>query len=149
LDRRGPDGGREGLNRQKRETSGTRWMYDAMQGVRVVEGAEHTFAPAAGMLLAALGAAMIKVERSQGGDTMRNLSQLRKPGHKLNQYIEVSNRGKRSIGLNLNTPEGREQLYALIDKADVFITNLRREPRTKLGILPEDLMPRNPRLIYA
>ncbi len=125
-------------------------MYDVMQGVRVVEVAEHTFAPAAGMILADWGADVIKVERSQGGgDPSRNLRQLAQPGQKRNGFFEVANRGKRAIALDLTQAEGREQLYKLIDKADVFITNLRGDARAKLGIEAADLMKRKPTLIYA
>src|SRR5690606_12302311 len=121
-----------------------------MQGVRVVEVAEHTFAPSSGVVLADWGADVIKVERTVGGgDPARSLAILQRPGQKLNAYFEVANRGKRSIGLDLTQPEGREVLYKLVDGADVFITNLRGDARTKLGIESKDLMARNPRLIYA
>jgi|KBSSwiStaDraftv2_1062776.scaffolds.fasta_scaffold251022_3 crotonobetainyl-CoA:carnitine CoA-transferase CaiB-like acyl-CoA transferase len=125
-------------------------MYDVMEGVRVVEVAEHTFAPAAGMMLADWGADVIKVERSVGGgDPARNLAILQRPGQKLNAYFEVANRGKRSIGLDLRRPEGRAILYQLVENADVFITNLRADARTKLGIEAAELMALNPKLIYA
>ncbi len=125
-------------------------MYDVMEGVKVVEVAEHTFAPAAGAMLADWGAEVIKVERGVGGgDPARHLAVLQRPGQKLNAFFEVANRGKRSIGLDLRRPEGREVLYKLVEGADVFITNLRADARKKLGIEPEELMGRNPKLIYA
>ena len=125
-------------------------MYDVMEGVKVIEVAEHTFAPAAGAMLADWGAEVIKVERGVGGgDPARHLAILQRPGQKLNAYFEVANRGKRSIGLDLRRPEGREILYKLVADADVFITNLRADARKKLGIEPEELMKRNPRLVYA
>lgn len=124
-------------------------MYDVMEGVRVIEVAEHTFVPAASMLLADWGADVIKVERVQGqGDPGRHL-RLPGTGGRVNPFFEAGNRGKRSIALDLTQEIGREALYALIDSADVFTTNLRRDARIKLGIEPEDLMKRNPRLIYA
>ena len=123
-------------------------MYDVMQGVRVIEVAEHTFVPAAGMLLADWGADVIKIER-RGGDAARHLTVLVRPGEKRNGFFEVANRGKRSIGLDLTQEAGREQLYKLVEGADVFLTNLRTSARRKMGIEPESLMKINPRLVYA
>ena len=125
-------------------------MYDVMTGVRVIEVAEHTFAPAAGMMLADWGADVVKVERSVGGgDPARSLRILQRPGQKHNAFFEVANRGRRSVALDLNSPEGRDFLYSLVASADVFITNLRGDARRKLGIEAEELISRNPRLIYA
>lgn len=125
-------------------------MYDVMEGVRVIEVAEHTFVPAAAMVLADWGADVVKIERAVGGgDAGRHLAVLQRPGQKFNEYFEVANRGKRSVALDLAQPEGREQLYTLVEGADVFITNLRTEARGKMHIEPADLMKRNPKLIYA
>jgi len=123
-------------------------MYDVMNGVRVIEVAEHTYVPAAAMVLADWGADVIKVERAQGGDASRH---MRLPGAdgKVNPFFETGNRGKRGIALDLTQAAGREQLYRLIEGADVFLTNLRADARVKLGIEPADLLRRNPRLIYA
>ncbi|HEX8592386.1 MAG TPA: CoA transferase [Pseudomonas sp.] len=123
-------------------------MYDVMKGVRVIEVAEHTYVPAAAMVLADWGADVIKVERAQGGDASRH---MRLPGAdgRVNPFFETGNRGKRGIALDLTHPDGREQLYKLIEGADVFLTNLRADARAKLGIEPQELLKRNPRLIYA
>lgn len=123
-------------------------MYDVMQGVRVIEVAEHTFVPAAGMVLADWGADVIKVERAQGGDASRHMLLPGCDGA-INPIFEASNRGKRSVALDLTQAAGREQLYRLLDGADVFITNLRSDARHKLGIEAQQLLERNPRLIYA
>jgi crotonobetainyl-CoA:carnitine CoA-transferase CaiB-like acyl-CoA transferase len=125
-------------------------VYDLMQGVRVVECAEHTFVPTASMILADWGADVVKVERVQGGgDAARNMAVIQRPGLRANPFFEAANRGKRSIGLDLNQPEGRAQLHKLLDRADVFVTNLRESARSKLGIAAEELTDRNPRLVYA
>ena len=124
-------------------------MYDVMQGVRVIEVAEHTFVPAASMVLADWGADVIKIERPQGGDAARNLRILQRPGQVFNEYFEVANRGKRSVALDLTSPQGQAVLLKLIEKADVFITNLRGDARKKLGIDADEIMALNPRLIYA
>ena len=125
-------------------------MYDVMQGVRVIEVAEHTFVPAAGVVLADWGADVIKIERTAGGgDPARHMLILQRPGQTRNEYFEVANRGKRSVALDLTQNAGREQLYRLVAGADVFITNLRTDARRKLRIEVQDLMERNPRLVYA
>jgi crotonobetainyl-CoA:carnitine CoA-transferase CaiB-like acyl-CoA transferase len=125
-------------------------VYDVMTGVRVVEVAEHTFVPAASMILADWGADVIKIERTAGGgDASRTMRVIQRPGLRSNPFFEAANRGKRSIGLDLTRAEGREQLYKLVSSADVFITNMRDDARVKLGIEPADLMSHNPRLIYA
>lgn len=123
-------------------------MYDVMAGIRVIEVAEHTFAPVAGMVLADWGADVIKVERAQGGDASRH---IRLPGTdgSLNPYFEVGNRGKRSVALDLTRPEGQALLYRLLETADVFLTNMRPEARRKLGIEVDQLTTRFPHLIYA
>ena len=123
-------------------------MYDVMSGVRVIEVAEHTYVPAAAMVLADWGADVIKVERAQGGDASRH---MRLPGAdgRVNPFFETGNRGKRGIALDLTQEAGREQLYRLVEGADVFLTNLRADARAKLGIEPQELLRRNPRLIYA
>lgn len=125
-------------------------MYDVMQGVRVVEVAEHTFVPAASMVLADWGADVIKIERvGDGGDPGRTMRVIQRPGLRANPFFEAGNRGKRGVALDLTQPAGREQLFKLIDTADVFITNLRTDARRKFGIESDDLLKRNPRLIYA
>jgi crotonobetainyl-CoA:carnitine CoA-transferase CaiB-like acyl-CoA transferase len=123
-------------------------MYDVMQGVRVVEVADYTFVPAASMLLADWGADVIKVERTGGGDPARNMKLPGTDG-RINPLFESSNRGKRSIALDVGTEEGQRLLYRLIETADVFLTNLRSDARVHLGIEPEPLLERFPRLVYA
>jgi crotonobetainyl-CoA:carnitine CoA-transferase CaiB-like acyl-CoA transferase len=125
-------------------------MYDVMQGVRVIEVAEHTFAPSAAMILADWGADVIKIERpTDGGDAGRTMRVIQRPGLRTNPFFEAANRGKRDVGLDLTQAEGQEQLYKLIDGADVFITNMRDGAQRRMGIEPAQLLARNPRLVYA
>lgn len=126
-------------------------MTDTMKGVRVLEVAEHTFVPAASAVLADWGADVIKVEHAVRGDAMRALGRtglidLSKGVHVLNEH---SNRGKRSIGLDLTKPEGLEVLYALAKKADVFLTNKLPGTLAKLRIDIADIRAQNPKIIYA
>jgi formyl-CoA transferase len=125
-------------------------MYDVMAGVKVIEVAEHTFVPAAAMILADWGADVIKIERAaHGGDAARSMRAIQRPGLKSNPFFEAANRNKRGVGLDLTQAEGRDLLYQLIDEADVLITNLRDDARSKLGIDAETVMARNPRIVYA
>ena len=126
-------------------------MTDVMQGVRILEVAEHTFVPAASALLADLGAEVIKIEHVERGDAMRGLASsgtldLEGAVHVL---LEHSNRGKQSLGLDLATPEGLDVLYRLAETSDVFLTNKLPSVRKKLSVDVGDLRAHNPRLIYV
>ena len=85
----------------------------------------YGFVPSAGAVLAEWGADVVKVEHAVTGDPQRGLRQtgmLRVEGDP-NPNIEHANRGKRSIGLDMSVPEGREVLYELARRADVFLTS--------------------------
>src|SRR5882672_5629799 len=123
-----------------------------MEGIRVLEGAEHTFVPAASAILADWGADVIKIEPVERGDAMRGLviSGMPEPGSgKVHALLEHSNRGKRSLALDLSTVEGLEILYTLAARCDVFITNKLPKVRTKLSIDVEDIRGRNPNIVYV
>jgi crotonobetainyl-CoA:carnitine CoA-transferase CaiB-like acyl-CoA transferase len=122
-----------------------------MEGVRVLEVAIYAFGPAAGAVLADWGADVVKVEHPQSGDPLRGLVAYGvKPGEGGVTYLwEVLNRGKRSIGIDIATEEGRELLLSLCEGADVFLTNFLGPARQKLGIDVDAVMARNPRIIYA
>ncbi|MET0909695.1 MAG: CoA transferase [Ilumatobacteraceae bacterium] len=125
-------------------------MYDVLSGVKVLEVAEHTFVPAAAMILADWGADVIKIERTtHGGDASRSMRAIQRPGLKSNPFFEAANRNKRGIGLDLTQPQGRALMDQLIGEADVFITNMRDDARAKLGIDAERVMALNPRIVYA
>src|SRR4029077_1247870 len=87
-------------------------MTQVMQGVRVLEVAEHTFVPAASALLADWGAEIIKVEPVERGDAMRGLAAtgVVSIAGDVHALLEHSNRGKRSLALDLSSPEGLEIL---------------------------------------
>lgn len=122
-----------------------------MEGVRVLEVAQYTFTPAAGAVLADWGAEVIKVEHAVTGDAQRGIK-LGTGGAAAGSFqplMEHPNRGKRSIGLALETDEGRALLDELIRGADVFLTSFLPGPRKKLRIDVDDVRAVNPSIIYA
>jgi crotonobetainyl-CoA:carnitine CoA-transferase CaiB-like acyl-CoA transferase len=126
-------------------------MSGPLTGVRVVEITMFQQGPIAGTKLADLGADVIKVEPKEG-DPARGFMRLIGATVGLkgnNYYFESNNRNKRSIALDLKTDQGKEIFLKLIDKADVFLTNMSIDAPIKIGIGPDDLLKRNPRLIYA
>ena len=126
-------------------------MTAVMQGVRVLEVAEHTFVPAASALLADWGAEVIKIEHVERGDAMRGLasSGIAVMGKDVHVLLEHSNRGKQSLGLDLTSPDGLEILAKLAATCDVFLTNKLPSVRTKLKIDVEDIRAANPDIIYV
>ena len=121
-------------------------MTAVLEGVRVLEVAEHTFVPAASALLADWGADVIKIEPIERGDAMRGLAAtgVVSISGGVHALLEHSNRGKRSLALDLTTPEGLEILYKLAATADVFLTNKLPRVRKKLNIELEDIRAHNP-----
>ncbi len=127
-------------------------MTRVMEGIRILEVAQFTFVPAAGAVLADWGADVIKVEHAVSGDAQRGLGNIGSVNtHETprNMLMEHSNRGKRSIGLDLSRPEGRDVLGRLAATADVFVTNFLPDARRKLKIECEDVRAHNPNIIYA
>lgn len=124
-------------------------MYDILKGVRVVEVSSWLFVPAAGAVLADWGADVIKIEHPLTGDPIRGLTNAEADGAPMNPNTELPNRGKRSIGLDIATDEGREILFSLVGTADVFLTNFLPAARQRLAIDVDHIRARNPRVIYA
>jgi crotonobetainyl-CoA:carnitine CoA-transferase CaiB-like acyl-CoA transferase len=122
-----------------------------LDGVKVIELAQWVFVPAATALLAELGADVIRLEHPTHGDPYRALTTAG-VGNATSDVSARSaqvNRGKRSIGVDLAVPEGKAIAVRLIADADVFVTSLRVEALTRLGMSSADLCPINPRLVYA
>jgi len=122
-----------------------------LDGVRVVEITMFQQGPVAGMRLGDLGADVIKIE-AKTGDPGRGFMKMigAMAGLKgRNYYFEHNNRNKRSMVLDLKRKEGMEIFFRLMDTADVFLNNMSIEAPVKLGIGPEILLARYPRLIYA
>jgi crotonobetainyl-CoA:carnitine CoA-transferase CaiB-like acyl-CoA transferase len=127
-------------------------MTPIMQGVRILEVAEHTFVPAASAVLADYGAEVIKIEHVERGDAMRGLASsgiAAITSGNVHVLLEHSNRGKQSLGLDLTTDEGIDILYKLAATCDVFLTNKLPSVRTKLKIGLDEIRAHNPQIIYA
>ncbi len=115
-------------------------MTGPLDGVRVLELAVALAAPSAAAMLGDWGAEVIKVEPLTG-DTQR--------GNTQNSYFFQDNRAKRSVALDVSTDDGREVMLQLVDRADVFVTNIRPAGLRRLGMDSESLLARNPRLVYG
>jgi len=129
-------------------------MHQPLTGVRVLEVAQFTFVPASGAVLADWGADVIKVEPAETGDAQRGLVRLlgldvASRGTSFFPIMEGPNRGKRSIGLALDNPQGTEILYELVRGSDVFLTNYLPSVRQRLGIDVDDIRKINPDIIYV
>jgi crotonobetainyl-CoA:carnitine CoA-transferase CaiB-like acyl-CoA transferase len=113
-----------------------------LEGVRVVEFAHMVMGPSCGLVLADLGAEVIKVEPLEGDNTRR----LMGAGA---GFYPMFNRNKKSLALDLKKQEGREIALKLIDSADAMTENFRPGALEKMGFGYEDLKKRNPRLVYC
>jgi crotonobetainyl-CoA:carnitine CoA-transferase CaiB-like acyl-CoA transferase len=126
-------------------------MSRPLEGIRVVEVASWMFVPSGGSVLVDWGADVIKVEPMTGDPQRGLITSGLLPGGAggVNFMVEQPHHGKRSIGLDISEPEGREVLLKLVETADVFLTNYLPQVRRKLGIDTEDLRARNPGIIIA
>lgn len=126
-------------------------MTAIMDGIRILEVAEHTFVPAASAILAEWGADVIKIEHAERGDAMRGLASSGIAGldGAVHVLLEHSNRGKRSLGLDLTSTDGLDILYQLASSCDVFLTNKLPSVREKLRISADDIRSHSPDIIYV
>jgi crotonobetainyl-CoA:carnitine CoA-transferase CaiB-like acyl-CoA transferase len=116
--------------------------------VRVLDAARVLAGPFCGQLLADLGADVIKLERPGAGDDTRGWGPPYVPGfNDLSAYFLSCNRGKRSLTLDIATPDGNAIFHQLVAKCDVLIENFRTDSAEKLGLTPEALLTKHPRLI--
>ena len=121
-----------------------------LDGLRVIDLTWMLAGPYATMLLADLGADVIKVE-PPGGDPMRAVGPFRADDelHAYGGYFQSINRNKRSVVIDLKSPAGRAQLLGLVEGADVVVENFRAGVMERLGVGYEVLAERNPKLVYA
>jgi crotonobetainyl-CoA:carnitine CoA-transferase CaiB-like acyl-CoA transferase len=116
------------------------------EGIRVVEFTHMVMGPTCGMVLADLGAEVIKVEPIGHGHEGDNTRKLLGSGA---GFFPMFNRNKKSLALDLKTPEGKEAALRLIATADIVCENFKPDAMKKLGLDYESLKKLNPRLIYV
>jgi crotonobetainyl-CoA:carnitine CoA-transferase CaiB-like acyl-CoA transferase len=119
-----------------------------LAGIKVLELARILAGPWAGQLLADLGAEVVKVERPVAGDDTRHWGPPFAPDGAA-AYFHSCNRGKRSLAVDLETPEGQAQVRALAAEADVLIENFKVGGLARYGLDHSSLCALNPRLVYC
>lgn len=125
-------------------------MSGPLEGIRVVDFTIQAFGPRASEYLAEMGADVIKIESPKGGEPLRGVDVLRGvPTYGFNSYFDQIQRGKKSMALDLHFESARQAMYKLVERADIFVTNLRMRGLERLGVDYETLSRMNPRLVYA
>lgn len=119
-----------------------------LDGLRVLDFTQNVAGPLAGQVLADLGAEVIKVE-APGGEAGRQITSVLRGRPPLAVYFLPNNRGKKSVTADLRTARARRQILALADTADVVLEAFRPGVMERLGLGPDELRSRNPKLIYA
>ena len=122
-----------------------------LDGVRVVEVANWMAAPGATVILADLGADVVKVEPLRG-DAMRGITRqpVRPEGAPpLDTSFELDNRGKRSIAVALDRPDGQDLVRRLVAQADVFVNNLMRHRQERFRLDADSLLAVQPRVLHT
>jgi crotonobetainyl-CoA:carnitine CoA-transferase CaiB-like acyl-CoA transferase len=117
-----------------------------LDGVRVLDLSTVVLGPYASQVLADYGADVIKIE-TPDGDSTRKTGPTTEAG--MGAIFMGVNRGKRSIVLDLKTAPGREALLKLVDTADVLMHSIRPQKLAQIGLDPQALLARNPRLVYT
>jgi crotonobetainyl-CoA:carnitine CoA-transferase CaiB-like acyl-CoA transferase len=119
-----------------------------LDGFRVLDFTQNVAGPLAGQVLADLGAEVIKVE-APGGEAARQLTSILPGRPPLATYFLPNNRGKKSVMVDLTSAEAKRRILRLADTADVVLEGFRPGVMEKLGLGPDVLQSRNPKLIYA
>lgn len=121
-----------------------------LDGVKVIELSTYAAAPAAGRILAEMGAQVIKVEALQGDPFRHYGTSIGVPAtEEENPCFELENMGKQSVCINLATQQGKQIFYQLLEESNLFLTNMRQEALQRLGISYEEVSARFPKLIYG
>ena len=128
-------------------------MKQPLAGIRVLELAMFHAGPGGSAILADLGAEVIKIEQPGEGDPIRTLKRVSYVLLELqgggSVWNEAANRNKKSVTIDLNEAKGREALYRLVSKSDVFLTSLRAPAIERMKLSYSVLAKINPKLIYA
>lgn len=119
-------------------------MSKILEGIRVIELGTMITAPLAGMMLADLGADVIKIERPDGGDPFRSFR-----GGLYSPHFVAFNRNKRSVTLDLQTEDGKATLRRLLSGADVLLENFRQGVMDRLGFDAAEMRRSFPRLVWC
>jgi crotonobetainyl-CoA:carnitine CoA-transferase CaiB-like acyl-CoA transferase len=119
-----------------------------LDGFRVLDFTQNVAGPLAGQVLADLGAEVIKIE-APGGEAARHITAVLPGRPPLATYFLPNNRGKKSVTVNLTDEHATQQVLRLADTADVVLEGFRPGVMEKMGLGPDDLRSRNPKLIYA
>jgi crotonobetainyl-CoA:carnitine CoA-transferase CaiB-like acyl-CoA transferase len=119
-----------------------------LDGFRVLDFTQNVAGPLAGQVLADLGAEVIKVE-APGGEAARQITAVLPGRPPLATYFLPNNRGKKSVTVDLTSDAGKQQILRLADAADVVLEGFRPGVMERMGLGPDDLRSRNPKLIYA
>ncbi|HET6964497.1 MAG TPA: CaiB/BaiF CoA-transferase family protein, partial [Acidimicrobiales bacterium] len=117
-------------------------MPGPLHGYRIIELAGIGPGPFAGMMLSDMGAEVVRIDRSQA---VRDAV----PGMSDRPNVDVLGRNRRSVGVDLKHPEGRETVLRLVEKADALIEGFRPGVTERLGLGPDDCLARNPKLVYG
>ncbi len=120
----------------------------ALGDLRVIDLSTVLAGPGCARYLADFGADVIKVERPGAGDSIRDMG-WRDPRDDVTFFSKIVGRGKRTIVLDLKTPDGLDAMLRLCDSADVLVENLRPGKLEALGLAPADLIARNPKLVVT
>src|ERR1700752_1598389 len=122
-------------------------MSGPLAGIKVLELAQIMAGPTCGLMLADLGADVIKVERVPGGDDTRMMNRPSVRGE--SAAFMAMNRNKRGIALNLKLPAAQQALKRMVQRADVVTENYRKGTMDKIGLGYEALRTLNPGIIYC
>jgi crotonobetainyl-CoA:carnitine CoA-transferase CaiB-like acyl-CoA transferase len=119
-----------------------------LDGFRVLDFTQNVAGPLAGQVLGDLGAEVIKVE-APGGEAARQITAVLPGRPPLATYFLPNNRGKKSVTVDLTDEDAKQQILRLADTADVVLEGFRPGIMERMGLGPNDLQSRNPKLIYA
>lgn len=119
-----------------------------LDGFRVLDFTQNVAGPLAGQILADLGAEVIKIE-APGGEAARQITSVLPGRPPLATYFLPNNRGKKSVAVDLTTDAAKEQILRLADSADVVLEGFRPGVMERMGLGPDELRARNPKLVYA
>ncbi len=112
--------------------------HGPLTGTHIIELSALGPVPFAGMMLADLGAEVIRIDRTGGNDL----------GFPMDERLDIMSRGKRSIKVDIRNPSGREIVLDLVESADVIMEGMRPGAMERLGLGPDTCMERNPKLFY-